>query len=70
MSDEKRKAAARARRRAEVFGEVLPDATSDERAPGADGKDGPDEGRDEGRGEGRDAAEEWLRTNVPPHHGT
>jgi hypothetical protein len=62
MNDEKREAAARARRRAEVFGEVLPEATSDERAPGAAGKDGPDEGGD--------AAEEWLRTNVPPHHGT
>ena len=65
MNDEKREAAARARRRAEVFGEVLPDATSDERAPGADGEDGKD-GKD---GSG-DAAEEWLRSNVPPHHGT
>jgi hypothetical protein len=72
VNDEKRRAAARARRRAEVFGEVLPDATSDERAPGADGKDGPDgpDGPGEGRDAGRDAADEWLRTNVPPHHGT
>ncbi|MBC9734484.1 hypothetical protein [Nocardioides marmotae] len=45
----------RARRRAEVFGEVLPEITRDER----------DEG---GRGERRDG-DTWLREQVPPHHG-
>lgn len=50
--------AERARRRAQVFGEVLPDTTTDERA-GADD----DAGREGG-------ADEWLRANVPPHHGS
>lgn len=39
-----------------VFGDVLPDTTSDERDPGtAHGED--------------DAGDEWLRAQVPPHHG-
>ena len=59
MNDEDRKAADRARRRAEVFGEVLPEATSDDRPPAA--KDDDAEGQ---------SGEEWLRANVPPHHGT
>lgn len=46
---------ARRRRIAAVFGEVLPDTTSDERDAG-----GPD-----GRGDG----DSWLRAQVPPHHG-
>ncbi len=50
--EEKRRA--RARRRAEVFGEVLPETTQDERA-----------GDERGPGDGDD----WLRANVPPHHG-
>ena len=44
---------ARRRRLAEVFGEVLPEQTSDdadEQTPS-------------------DASEEWLRRQVPPHHG-
>jgi hypothetical protein len=53
-----RSAAERARRRARIFGEVLPEATRDDRA------DGPDE-----RPAGADGAEEWLRREVPPHHG-
>ena len=44
----------RRRRLAEVFGEVLPSTTGDERDRGA------------GEGAGRDA---WLRSQVPPHHG-
>ena len=48
-------ARARARRRAEVFGEVLPESTRDDRDPSS-----PREG---------DAGEEWLKSNVPPHHG-
>ena len=57
MRDEDRKAAELARRRAEVFGEVLPEATQDDRPPDSTDGDG-------------DPGEEWLRTNVPPHHGT
>ncbi len=47
--------AARRRRLAEVFGDVLPSTTGDERG---------DTGREES---GREA---WLRSQVPPHHGT
>lgn len=48
----------RRRRLAEVFGEDLPEQTSDDR-------DRP------GEPDGADAAarEEWLRRQVPPHHG-
>ncbi|KQT94030.1 hypothetical protein ASG49_03630 [Marmoricola sp. Leaf446] len=52
-------AAERARRRrrlAEVFGEVLPEQTGDDR--GGRGDD-----------ERADAADERLRRDVPPHHG-
>ncbi|MEO5651774.1 MAG: hypothetical protein ABIN79_11980 [Marmoricola sp.] len=45
--------AARRRRLAEVFGDVLPEQTSDDVDPR----------------EGADASEEWLRRQVPPHHG-
>ena len=45
--------AARARRLAEVFGDVLPEQTSDDRDP------------DEPSGDG----DAWLRAQVPPHHG-
>ncbi|QGK68651.1 hypothetical protein GIY23_02955 [Allosaccharopolyspora coralli] len=48
----------RARRLAEVFGDVLPDTTSDERRSGSTG-DEP---------EGRDESERWYRENRPPHH--
>lgn len=47
----------RRRRLARVFGEVLPDDTGDERA-GAWGE--PERGT---------GADEWLRGQVPPHHG-
>ncbi len=50
-----RERAARRRRLAEVFGDVLPEQTADDIAE-----------RDEGSGQ---AAEEWLRRQVPPHHG-
>jgi hypothetical protein len=45
----------RKRRLAEVFGDVLPDTTADERDPAdaADGKRG----------------DAWLKEQVPPHHG-
>jgi hypothetical protein len=48
----------RRRRLAEVFGDVLPESTSDDR-------DEPGEART--RGEGRGDA--WLKEQVPPHHG-
>lgn len=47
----------RKQRLADVFGDVLPDTTSDERdvdaPPESDG----------------DAQDQWLRRQVPPHHG-
>ena len=39
-----------------IFGDVLPDTTSDERDPGTN------RGAD-------DATDTWLRAQVPPHHG-
>src|SRR5690606_10949067 len=47
------------RRLAEIFGDVLPEQTSDDRDPDA---------RREAVEE-RERAEEWLRRQVPPHHG-
>lgn len=47
----------RRKRLAEVFGDVLPDTTGDEREPGGDGV------------RRRSADEQWLRDQVPPHHG-
>ena len=43
----------RRRRLAEVFGDVLPEQTSDDRDP------------DEPTGD----SDAWLRAQVPPHHG-
>lgn len=48
-----REEAARKRRLAEVFGDVVPEQTSDDAAP-----DEPGENRDE-----------WFKRQVPPHHG-
>lgn len=48
------RSAAEAARLARVFGETLPRASSDERAPD---------------GELPRSADEWLRAQVPPHHG-
>lgn len=48
----------RKRRLAEIFGDVLPGTTQDERGP--DGARPPSQ-------EG--ANDEWLRAQVPPHHG-
>jgi hypothetical protein len=47
----------RRRRRALVFGDVLPDATTDERGDGWSER------------EPREGGDEWLRRQVPPHHG-
>jgi hypothetical protein len=46
----------RRRRLAAVFGDVLPETTSDEREP-------------EPSADGEDPGERWLRSQVPPHHG-
>lgn len=51
-----REEARRRRRLAEVFGDAMPDTTGDERDP-----DGSREGRDQ---------EQWLREQIPPHHGS
>jgi hypothetical protein len=57
VTGEKREETAEQRRRrlAEVFGDVLPDTTSDER----DEESPP---RESGVGD------DWLRAQVPPHH--
>jgi len=47
----------RRRRLAEVFGDVLPETTRDEREP-----------RPSPAGS-EDAGEAWLKAQVPPHHG-
>ena len=47
--------AERRRRRARVFGEALPEGTSDERG--------------DGWSEPREGSDEWFRRQVPPHHG-
>ena len=49
--------AERRRRRALVFGDVLPDGTTDERGDGWSER------------EPREGSDEWLRRQVPPHHG-
>lgn len=46
----------RKRRLAEIFGDVLPETTKDERDdPGSDPRE--------------DAGDAWLKSQVPPHHG-
>ncbi len=49
----------RRKRLAEVFGDALPDTTSDEREPDAV----------RGNGDREDPTDAWLRAQVPPHHG-
>lgn len=49
----------RRRRLAEVFGDVLPETTTDERDPGGSA----------GEPAGESAQDRWLRWQVPPHHG-
>ena len=48
----------RRKRRTEVFGDVLPETTRDER-------DEPDGAPTEEK-----SADRWLREQVPPHHGS
>ncbi|MFD4456927.1 hypothetical protein [Nocardia sp. NPDC058480] len=52
-AEELRRKAAEAARLARIFGDVLPETTGDERG-------------DRSSGSGTD---EWLRSQVPPHHG-
>lgn len=47
--------AARRRRLAEIFGDVLPSQTADD--------------RDSDPGDEDERGDEWLRRQVPPHHG-
>ena len=47
----------RKRRLAKVFGDVLPDTTSDERD------------HDASSGGAESASDSWLKSQVPPHHG-
>lgn len=49
-----RERAERRRRLAEIFGDVLPEQTREDTADPQTGDDG---------------AEDWLRRQVPPHHG-
>ena len=51
--------AQRRRRLAEIFGDVIPEQTSDDAA---------DSGDADRRTEEK-AQEEWLKRQVPPHHG-
>jgi hypothetical protein len=55
-----RERAERRRRLAEIFGEVLPEQTTDDSDEAAD--------RAERRQE-QQAQEAWLKSQVPPHHG-
>jgi hypothetical protein len=49
----------RERRLAEVFGDVLPESTGDDR----------DE-QEPGSARARERGDAWLRDQVPPHHGS
>jgi hypothetical protein len=57
--EQARERARRRRRLAEIFGEVIPEQTSDD----ADESVGP------GRRTEDEVQEAWLRSQVPPHHG-
>ncbi len=52
-AEQLRRKAAEAARLARIFGDVLPETTGDER----------------GEGSGSASGDEWLRSQVPPHHG-
>ena len=56
MSETPRDEVERKRRLAEVFGDVLPETTSDEREQEAEAAD-------------ESARDAWYRDQVPPHHG-
>jgi hypothetical protein len=50
-----------------VFGDVLPDRTGDELDDPSD--DRSDDRSDDGSGHEGSGTDEWLRQQVPPHHG-
>lgn len=50
-------AARRRKKAAEVFGDVLPESTRDDRSDSW------------GERRGGDGDDDWLRSQVPPHHG-
>ena len=62
MSDEltARERAERRRRLAEVFGDAMPEQTSDDTGEAGERADRRTEEK---------AQEDWLRSQVPPHHG-
>jgi hypothetical protein len=45
----------RKQRLARIFGDVLPETTTDEREPSAESEES--------------ASDRWLKSQVPPHHG-
>ena len=55
-----RKDTERRRRLAQIFGDVLPDQTADDSVEAGDAADRRTEER---------VQEDWLRSQVPPHHG-
>ena len=55
---EKEAGAERRRRRARVFGDVLPESTRDDQVDGWSERE-----------PGPGGSDEWLRGQVPPHHG-
>ena len=59
MSDAPEPDWVRRRRLAAVFGEVLPESTTDDRET---------DGRDPAT-PSSDAGDDWLKAQVPPHHG-
>ena len=56
----------RRRRLAEVFGDVLPETTDDERSD----EGGSGAAASASSGSAETAEDRWLRDQVPPHHGT
>ena len=56
-ADAVKQASAKRRRLAEIFGDVVPETTRDERG-----------GAEDGGRESR-SREDWLKSQVPPHHG-
>jgi hypothetical protein len=62
MSDDltAKERAARRRRLAEIFGDVLPDQTADDAGPA---------GEPANRQTEEKVQEDWLKSQVPPHHG-
>ncbi|MCX5045570.1 hypothetical protein OG921_20605 [Aldersonia sp. NBC_00410] len=56
---------AEAARLARVFGDVLPDTTNDARDPDAGGENS----APEHSGSTSNSRDEWLRSQIPPHHG-